>query len=100
MENVLTNIPRDFKDDIEKAVRILKDNGCTEVYLFGSIAEGKVNEHSDIDIAVRGCRPEKFFYLYGKLMLELMHPVDLINLDRQDDFSRFLEEEGELVLVS
>lgn len=33
-------------------------------------------------------------------MLELMHPVDLINLDRQDDFSRFLEEEGELVLVS
>lgn len=100
MEIALKNIPKDYKEDIERAIHILKRHGCTEIYLFGSVAEGNVSGDSDIDIAVRGCRPEKFFYLYGQLMLELKHPVDLINLDRRDNFSRYLERRGGLVLVS
>ena len=68
--------------------------------MFGSVAQGNVNDGSDIDIAERGCNPKNFFSIWGKLIFGLNHPVDLVNLDRQDDFSRFLEEKGELIYVS
>ena len=32
----------------------------------------------------------------GKLLLELYHSVDPVSLDRQDDFARYLGEEGGL----
>jgi len=35
----------------------------------------------------------------GKLLLELDHSVDLVNLDRQDAFARYLEKEGELLQI-
>ena len=34
--------------------QILKENGAKEVFIFGSLANGKFNENSDIDIAVKG----------------------------------------------
>ena len=33
-------------------------------------------------------------------MRELDHPVDLVSLDRHDAFARYLEREGELLLIS
>ena len=32
-------------------------------------------------------------------MLELDYPVDLVNLDRQEAFALYLEEEGELLEI-
>lgn len=88
-----------FQPEIERAVQILKQGGCTEVYLFGSLAEGRAHEHSDIDLAVRGCPPGEFFQLYGKLMGELEHRVDLVRLDTADPFAQFLLEHGEMLRV-
>ena len=85
-----------YSRDIQRAVDILKQAGCTQVFLFGSLAAGKVREGADIDLAVRGCPKGKFFHLLGKLLRELHHSVDLVSLDRQDDFARYLEQEGEL----
>ena len=90
-------LPKSHEKDIERAVSILKDAGCSHVFLFGSIATGKGDESSDIDLAVQGCSKGQFFSLFGKLMLELAHPVDLVRLDGQDPFARFLQSEGELV---
>lgn len=92
-------VPHDYREDIEKAVRILKNEGCKEIYLFGSLAEGRINEGSDIDLAVKGCPNGEYFKILGKLLLELNHSVDLINLDRKSDFARFIEQEGVLVSV-
>ena len=89
----------DLKKELGKAVKILKAGGCREVYLFGSAKSGKWAKKSDLDLAVRGCPPGKFFPLLGKLLLQLKYPVDLINLDNQDAFSRFLENEGELFQI-
>lgn len=89
-------LPEVYQKDIQKAVEILKDEGCTEVYLFGSLAEGEVREGSDIDLAIRGCPKGNFFHTLGKLMLELDHSVDL---DGDDAFARFLEAEGDLVQI-
>lgn len=92
-------LPKDYREDVHRAVKILKEAGCTQVFLFGSLTDGKVREGSDIDLAVRGCPKGRFFHLLGKLLVELDHPVDLVSLDRQDAFARYLEEEGGLLQV-
>lgn len=100
MKKQATEIPEKYKGDVDRAVRILQDAGCTEIFLFGSLAEGEVRERSDIDLAVRGCPPGMFFSILGKLLLELEHPVDLVDLDSENDFAQYLKKEGALVHVS
>ncbi len=93
-------IPKSVEDDLSRAVEILKNEGCTDIFLFGSFAKGTVREGSDLDMAIRGCPHGRFFHLMGKLLLELKRPVDLVNLDRKDAFARYLEEEGELLKIA
>jgi len=92
-------LPQTYQKDVKRAVDILKTAGCTEVFLFGSLTTGTVRENSDIDLAIRGCPKGNFFRVLGKLMLELDHPVDLVNLDKQDAFARYLEMEGRLLAI-
>lgn len=100
MKNTISEIPTAYREDVEKAVKILRNVGCKEVYLLGSLAEGNAREGSDIDLAVRGCPSGTFFHVLGKLLLELKHPIDLIELDVDSDFAQYLEEEGNLIYVS
>jgi predicted nucleotidyltransferase len=101
MDQIQTvQIAQPYKKDIQKAVKILKEAGCDEVFLFGSLVSQHYRETSDIDLAVRGCPQGKFFYLLGRLLLALDHPVDLVNLDRQDTFAQFLEQEKELIQIA
>lgn len=95
----LENVPDDIRHDLERGVDILKGGGCSEIYLFGSVAEGRVTTRSDIDFAVRGCPPNHFFKLQGKLLMELGRSVDLVNLDTNADLASFLEREATLVDV-
>ena len=92
-------IPVKYRDDISRAVEISKAEGCREIYVFGSVVVGTDGPRSDLDIAVRGCPPERFYRLLGRLMEELSHPVDLIDLDVEKSVAEFLEEEGQLVHV-
>ncbi len=91
---------KSIKSDLKKAISILEDEGCKEVYVFGSMAEDRYHEDSDIDLAVSGIPQGEFFRVLGRLLFELDHTVDLIDLDRDDDFSKFLKKEGELVRAS
>ncbi len=93
------DIPDDYKRDIMRARKILKNGGCSDIFLFGSLTTGEYRDNSDIDLAIRGCPKGKFFHFLGKLLFELKHSVDLINLDNQDAFSRYLEKEGELIQI-
>jgi predicted nucleotidyltransferase len=86
-----------FRADIDRAVRILKEEGCTEIYVFGSVATGESHSDSDIDLAVRGCPPGHFFHTLGRLMWELDHSIDLVDLDSEDPFALFLEQKQRLV---
>lgn len=97
--NENSQLPDMHRKNIRRAVEILKSAGCTDVYLFGSLAAGEVRGESDVDLAVRGCPKGKFFHLLGRLLLQLDHPVDLVNLDSGDAFARYLETEGELLQV-
>lgn len=99
MENLKT-LPISFQNDIEKAIKILKENGATEVYIFGSIANGKFNENSDIDIAVKGIKAEEFYKVAGILMFELENKIDLIDLDDNNNrFAQMILKVGGLLKV-
>src|SRR4029453_14152961 len=91
--------PEVFQKDIDRAVRILKEEGCSEIFLFGSGTEGKARDRSDIDLAIRGCPPGRFFHLLGRLLWELDHPVDLVSLDTENPFTHYLQKEGGLLRI-
>jgi predicted nucleotidyltransferase len=93
-------IPATYKSDVEKAVEILSELGCTEVYVFGSVAEGTYTTDSDIDIAVRGCPADRFFTAVGTLMMNLDHSLDLIDLERDRDFARHLLTHEDIIRVA
>ncbi len=100
MEEKLNNLPNSYKEDIKKAIKILKENGADEVFIFGSIANGKFNENSDIDIAVRGINEKDFYRVAGILMFELENEFDLIDLDdKENRFSQMLLKVGGLLKV-
>ena len=91
--------PEIYQKDVHRAVEILKEAGCAQIFLFGSLAFGKARDDSDIDLAIRGCPQGKFFHLLGKLLRELGHSVDLVNLDKEGAFARYLEKEGGLLQI-
>ena len=84
---------------IEKAVAELKAAGAQEVYVFGSAAKDKLRENSDVDMAVSGLPPEVFFRAMGKASRALGRPIDLIDLDEDNPFTRYLKRRGELLRV-
>ncbi len=81
---------------IRKAASILKSMGATNVYLFGSLAKGTFRKGSDIDVAVSGLPPEKYYHAVGEIMSILRYPVDLIDLDEKNEFTEYLTKHGEL----
>lgn len=99
MQNINTSSEL-YQQNLQKAIRILKQSGCTDIFVFGSLAANTLNQHSDIDLAIRGCPKGKFFQLLGKLLIELDVPVDLVNLESRDQFAHYLAQEGELLQVA
>ena len=100
MEEKIEKLPNSYQEDIKRAIEILKKNGAKEVFIFGSIANGKFNINSDIDIAVRGLEAEKFYKVASILMFELENEFDLIDLDdKKNRFSQMLLKVGGLLKV-
>jgi predicted nucleotidyltransferase len=91
---------RDLRQQIEAAAAALRAAGAREVYLFGSAAQGNLREDSDIDMAVAGLPPAVFFRAMGQAQKVLGRELDLIDLDEDNPFVRYLKEEGELQRVS
>jgi predicted nucleotidyltransferase len=85
---------------IDKVASALKKAGAQEVYLFGSATVGTISEYSDIDLAVAGLPPEKFFYAMGKAHRIIGRPLDLIDLDVTTPFTDYLKKKGKLVRVA
>jgi predicted nucleotidyltransferase len=84
---------------IEKAAAALKAAVAREVYIFGSARKGKLRPGSDVDMAVSGLPPEVFFRAMAAAHDALGRPLDLVDLDDDNAFTRYLKEEGELQRV-
>jgi predicted nucleotidyltransferase len=82
----------DLKEEIGKAAAALRAAGAREVYLFGSAARGNLRENSDIDMAVSGLPPKRFFHAMGEVSRIFNRSLDLIDLDEDNPFTRYLKE--------
>ncbi len=92
----INKLPVSHRRDMEKAISILEEIGCSEIYIFGSMIDGPVTPESDIDIAVKGIPTGSFFKVLAKLMMQMDHPVDLISLEKDNRFGNMLQKEGYL----
>lgn len=81
---------------LNKISKILKDEGCKEVFLFGSHATGRANKNSDIDIGIKGLQPSRFFSVFARLDSELEENIDFVDFDEQVSFFNFLTSIGEV----
>jgi len=70
-----------------------KDFQVSAIWLFGSALENE-EQATDIDLAVEGLAPEKFFEFYGRLFFELPKPVDLVDLSQEPPIAAIIREKG------
>lgn len=66
------------------------------VWLFGSSLKDE-DSATDIDLAVEGLAPEKFFDFYGLLYFEMPKPLDLIDLEQKTPIAALVREKGILI---
>lgn len=65
-----------------RAATILRDEfDVDEVWLFGSLASEPRHDSFDVDLAVRGLRPEKYYSALARVSDVVGGPVDLITLE-------------------
>ena len=94
-------LPDTVRVDLDKAITILKEAGCAEIYVFGSFAGvSTTREDSDLDIAIRGLAKERFFFVYGRLLTTLSTDIDLVALDHGSPFADYLIRSGTLRRVA
>ena len=79
--------------DKEIITRCARKYKVSTIYLFGSSLD-RNSEPNDIDLAVKGIKPEVFFKFYGELLRSISKPVDLVDLSRKSLFNRIIEEKG------
>jgi predicted nucleotidyltransferase len=83
--------------ELAKIISLSKEFDAEKVLLFGSCLEDVESAH-DIDIAVKGVKPEKFFEMYGRILGEVDSEVDLIPLeDTREHFAKRILEKGRLI---
>ncbi len=68
------------------------------VVLFGSSLNDQ--NANDIDLGIKGIEPRLFFDFYWDVYSRLSKPVDIINLDKDNSFTKLVEKEGQLIYGS
>jgi len=81
------------KREKEIIIRCAEKYEVSSVYLFGSSLDMD-SGYNDIDLAVKGIKPEVFFKFYGELLRSLSKPVDLVDLSKKSLFNQIIEEKG------
>jgi predicted nucleotidyltransferase len=83
-------------EEARRAARILAEHyGVSRVILFGSLAWRRFGPTSDIDLAVEGLAPSRFFRADAELAREIPLPVDLKLLSECPPLLRSrIEKEG------
>ncbi len=89
--------PEDLDHLLSESAEILHKEGASEVYVFGSAATGRMHEGSDIDLAVSGLPPRKFFPTLSKLSKIFERTIDLIDLDEASPFTDYLKRKKGLL---
>jgi predicted nucleotidyltransferase len=79
--------------DRAKIKDIAQRYGVGQVLLFGSSIDDRADTR-DIDLAVEGLAPSRFFSFYADLIFSLSKPVDLVDMGRKSRFTDIIRQEG------
>ncbi len=72
--------------------------GVRRVVLFGSLARGRADKNSDIDLAVEGLAPEDYFPALTEAYRLVKVDVDIVRLEEaHPDLLRVIAEHGEVL---
>ncbi len=86
---------KSMKLKLDQIVDYLKGEGCSKIYLFGSVAEDVSRPDSDIDIAVCDIPPKTFFKAIACLPHLIKHPVDIVDFaELPPKFRESIERNG------
>ncbi|OHD67295.1 MAG: hypothetical protein A2W19_02490 [Spirochaetes bacterium RBG_16_49_21] len=84
-------------NDRSKIVELADKYQVNRIILFGSGASPE-QRGNDIDLAVEGIAPKKFFEFYGELFFSLSQPVDLIDIsNNKSKFSNLILRDGIII---
>ncbi len=89
----------EIQRQIDEAVKILRNAGARNVYVFGSVLPEESlpgRPPRDIDLAVEGLPQEVYLKTVSELSGTLHLPIDLLDLDRPTRFTQRLWETGSL----
>lgn len=78
----------------ETIVRIAREYGVRRIWLFGSSLDPSIDEPNDIDLAVEGVSPERFYEFYAKLGRALPSIIDLIDMESDDPMRHIVRDRG------
>ena len=67
--------------------------GAATVWLFGSSTDER-RQARDLDLAVKGVAPGRFFQFVGELMLALSQPVDVVALGQRSKLSALIRRDA------
>ncbi|MGH7451109.1 MAG: nucleotidyltransferase family protein [bacterium] len=80
-----------------KAIRdCAREYGASEIILFGSSLRDHQTTH-DIDLGVRGVEPDRFFALYGDLLMKLGKSVDVVDLSQPSKLTAWILKRGQKI---
>lgn len=86
-----------FEAELNKIVAVSKEFHVEKVILFGSCLDN-VESARDIDIAVSGIDPRKFFKYYGRISGEIDDEVDIVDLDdMRQHFYKKIVNQGRII---
>lgn len=88
-----------LREKLGEVSRLLRSRyGAETIWLFGSLAVGQVSPESDVDIAVAGIDPRRFFDAMAEISALVESNVDLVLWERAPESLRVrIREEGELL---
>ena len=70
------------REDARGAAAVLQNEfGVEEVWLFGSLASAPRHDAFDIDLAVRGLRPDQYFKALARIGDIVQEPFDVVTLE-------------------
>ncbi|MDV3001969.1 MAG: hypothetical protein N5P05_003575 [Chroococcopsis gigantea SAG 12.99] len=90
------------REELKSVIDYLKENfPVTKIILFGSLVKGKFCETSDIDLAVEGIPPEKYFQVLNTINSMSDRLIDLKPLESLDPhFLKRVLQTGEVLYAS
>ncbi len=90
---------RDLEIRIARAAEVLRQYGATAVFLFGSAATDDSIDPQDVDMAVEGLPAEIYFRAWSRAAHCLDRELDLVRLETDSPFTRYLRDKGKLKRV-